>query len=144
VSGHTRAPVAVPTTEAYVQALRALEPRLGESRRRMLTWHYGEPSRVTTATDMAEAMGYTSHHPANAQYGRLGQMVAEALGHGDVHIGVSTLVTMVWPQRVANAEWLWIMRPEVVRALEMLGWVERKPEYLHNREPSEADVQESV
>jgi hypothetical protein len=73
-----------------------------------------------------------SFHPANLHYGKLGQLVAEALGYDDIHIGISTLVRMVRPRYVANGEWLWIMRPQVAMALEQLEWVEQEPEYLRH------------
>lgn len=86
----------------------------------MVINHYQARCRVTTATDMAISIGYNNFSAANAQYGRLGSMVAEALGLGK--LGVSTLVLMVPPSE-ANREWLWVMRENVTKALEKLKWV---------------------
>lgn len=50
-------------------------------------------------------------------------MVANELGLDD--LGVITLVLMIPPDNYSTREWLWVMRENVAKALEDLGWVKR-------------------
>jgi hypothetical protein len=68
-------------------------------------------------------VNYNSHSAGNSQYGALGSMVAQELGLGK--LGVITLVLMIEPNNYSTKEWLWIMRDNVAKALEQLGWVKK-------------------
>ena len=104
------------TADDYIDAFR----RAGVSShgRRILLTHYHAPGQTISATQMSKAMGYRNHGGANLHYGILGKRIGENLGWGKPNLHV--LVEFEKPER----EWLWIMRPEVSRALERLGWTD--------------------
>lgn len=108
-----------PSPEQYVYALRA--SGVTETQRRMLQVHYDAPSRTITATQMARALGYKHYGVANSQYGNLGRKVRELLGGAADSIDQRLGMFVTFDKR--NDEWHWVMRPEVARALEMLGLV---------------------
>ncbi len=118
-----RPPAKVPSVSEYVSAFRQIEHKLTKKHKAMLELHYKSYCHVTTATDMAIAMKYKDFRGANGQYGGLGSMVSETMGLG--RLGVITLTLMVPANTVGNPEWLWVMRDNVVKALEQLGWVEK-------------------
>lgn len=72
---------------------------------------------------MAAQAGYKSFSVANLFYGKLGGLVGERLGlaEKDCHVGV--LVEFIKPGTEGNSEWVWVMRPELAKALESLSWV---------------------
>lgn len=115
-------PKLVPSVKDYVSAFRKIEAEMKPNQCKMLKEHYKSDCHITTATDLAIALKYKNFNAANMQYGKLGSMVSNALGLG--HLGVITLVLMV-PPSAANSEWLWVMRDNVVEALEKLGWVDK-------------------
>src|SRR5690349_9466893 len=118
-----KAPEFVPSVEDYVAAFRMIEERITRNQRQMLIEHYNSYCHITTATDMAIAVGYTGFIAANGQYGRLGSMVSNSLGLGS--LGVITIALMVPPFGKVIGEWLWVMRANVAEALEQLEWVEK-------------------
>jgi len=118
-----KAPELVPSVKEYILAFRMIENLMTEKQRKMLVEHYKSYCNVTTSTDLALLTGYKDFSAANNQYGRLGSMVSNALDLGS--LGVITLVLMVPPQENVISEWLWVMRANVVEALERLRWVEK-------------------
>lgn len=117
-----KAPQYVPSVEDYMTAFESVKPRMTIKQRKMLAIHYGWYGRIITATDLALLVNYDGPGGAKLQYGKLGSMVSNALGLGA--LGVITIALMVPPQKAGNQEWLWVMRDNVARALEQLGWVE--------------------
>ncbi len=96
----------------------------------MLRAQYSATNKTITATRLAEAVGYENYNAVNLQYGTLGREIAEVLGY--------------MPPKRRNGEpiWFWtissgndasdetidghyefIMRPELVEALEEMKWV---------------------
>jgi len=118
-----KAPEKVPSVKEYVTAFRKIENKMTEKQKQMLVEHYHSNSHVTTATDIAIKVDFNSHGGANIQYGMLGSMVSEALGLG--RLGVITLTLMIAPDNYSTKEWLWVMRENVAKALEELGWVKK-------------------
>lgn len=112
----------VPSVEKYKAALEMLEDELCDSDLKMLKIHYARPAHTLSATDMAEAMGYANYGAANLRYGRLGGRLCEQL-NVSLKYKVNALCSFVKPNTQGNEYWLWVMRPEVVQALEELGWV---------------------
>src|SRR5450631_1533843 len=55
----TKAPK--PTAKAYLAALRKILPTLSDGHLAMLKAHYHAPNRVLTATQLAEAAGYSGY-----------------------------------------------------------------------------------
>lgn len=118
-----KTPEFTPSVKEYVKAFRKIESKMTEKQMQMLIEPYNSNSHVTTATDLAQSVDYNSHSAANSQYGTLGSMVSQELGLGD--LGVTTLVLMIEPNHYSTNEWLWIMRENVAKALEELGWVKK-------------------
>lgn len=96
----------------------------------MLKAQYSMPNHTITATQLAEAVGFQNYNATNLQYGTLGKEVARHLGYE--------------PPKRSNGEsiWFWmlssgneasgstmdghyefVMRPELVKALETMNWV---------------------
>ncbi|MBE7435439.1 MAG: hypothetical protein HS100_16105 [Anaerolineales bacterium] len=116
-------PENVPSVKEYLAAFQKIESKMTEKQKQMLIEHYNSDCHVTTATDLAISVEFNSHGAANMQYGILGSMVSEALGLGK--LGVITLVLMIPPNNYSTKEWLWVMRENVAKALEQLGWVKK-------------------
>jgi putative restriction endonuclease len=107
------------TATDYATALRAIQ--LYQHDRELLVTNYHAPDRTITATQMARALGFSSHGGANLHYGTLSKRVGTHLGvpiPDDAALWV--LVTMEWPE----GEYEWTLRPQVAGALEHLGWVQ--------------------
>lgn len=119
----SKAPERVPSVKEYKAAFQKIKGEMTEKQYQMLEEHYKAFCYVTTATDLAGAVKYSGPGGAKLQYGILGSMVSDALGLGS--LGVITLALMVPPDHFAIGEWLWVMRANVAKALEELGWVEK-------------------
>lgn len=117
------------TAQEYAEALERIADRgIAPVRKRMLLTHYAMPGHLATARHLAAAVrrNYT-HAFANMQYGGLAGQVYRALRlryHGDK---LWTLAT--WPESPVDSrgEFSFRMRPEVVRAIELLGWNKNLP-----------------
>lgn len=83
---------------------------------KMLQVHYYAPDHSLTATQMSKAMGYKNFNASNLHYGKLGKLVGEFLGW----IPETTLYVLVEFEK-QNDECIWIMRTEVVKAIERLN-----------------------
>jgi hypothetical protein len=116
----------VPPAKAFREAFLALEPRMTETRRRILGVHYRALDRQLTMTQIAQAVGWRSYSSANSHYGRLAKLVAEEVGFSQRGCHLFTLCTFVRPQEKGD-HWLIIMRKEVADALKSLGWFEGRP-----------------
>jgi hypothetical protein len=130
------AEMTVPAVAEYVSALRAIQ--ITDNQRKMLRFHHSSPGHVVSATLLAREAGFEDFSGANLQYGLLAAEVLRQLGRdlGDrVKIGI--LVHFVDPHFAANAEFLWVMRPQVVEALEELGWVQKTSHLLYPDETLE-------
>ncbi len=112
-----------PSAEQYEQAFLAIEGRITPAQKAMLNAHYHARGRVITATSLARAVKYESYQAADLHYGLLAQMLCEVLRLPDTGIELDVLVALIPPGTQANAHWLFVMRGEVARALEALGWV---------------------
>ena len=128
-----KAPKYVPSVKEYNLAFQKFKPQISEKQLCMLIIHYKWYCRVLTATDLALLVEYNGPGGAKLQYGKLGSMVSKALGLGS--LGVTTLALMVPPHKAGNPEWLWVMRENVARALEQLGWVTKTSDMFYPTEP---------
>jgi predicted HNH restriction endonuclease len=123
----------VATKEEFIKALLKVRDN-GKIRNTkfldMLRAQYSAENHTITATRLAEAAGYENYNAANLQYGTLGHEIADVLNYE--------------PPKRKNGEpmWFWtissgkdaseknidghyefIMRPELVAALEEMKWV---------------------
>jgi predicted HNH restriction endonuclease len=109
----------IPTAIDFEKALKEIKNT--DLQMNMLERHYQSPSFTITATEMANALGYPHYSVSNGNYGKLGSLLGDALGwqpKDSIH-KVSVLVEFAKPEN----HWQWIMRPQLVSALEKLGWV---------------------
>jgi hypothetical protein len=122
----------VPSVSDYVAALRAIEPSITAKQRELLRVHHDAPARVISATRLAVAVGFENYNAVNLQYGLLAREIARALGIdlGDF-VAAGILVEFVHPDTAANEHFLWVLRPNVVQALEDLGWARRDSHLLY-------------
>ncbi len=104
--------------DAYVRALRALEP-LNTTHRNLLVAHYRAPERTTTFTQLAQVVGLNGYRAVNMQYGALGKKVCEQLGCR-LKTQVKIFGTFSKPP---GSDWRLTMRSELAGALERLEWV---------------------
>lgn len=107
---------------AYRAALELLESTLPEKHRLLLVRHYEAPKRIITARQLAAKVGYPSYGTVNLQYGTLARRVCEILGQRH-RFHVLALATFLPGTPESDGELRWVMKPEVARALEELGWV---------------------
>ena len=112
-----------PSAKAFREAFLALEPRMTDTRRRILEVHYRALGQQLTMTQIAEAVGWKSYSSANSHYGRLAKLVGEQVGFRQRGCHLFTLCTFVRPAEKGD-HWLIIMRKEVATALKSLGWFE--------------------
>ena len=122
----------LPSVADYVAAFQATEARITPKQRELLLVHHSAQARVTSATRLAEAVGFENYNAVNLQYGLLARQIADQLGielHDSVVAGV--LVDFVDPGFAANEHYLWVLRPNVAQALEDLGWAPRVSHLLY-------------
>jgi hypothetical protein len=117
----------LPSVDEYVAAFSAIQAKLTDGHRAMLSAHYHAPNYRTTATKLAEAAGYKSYGGANLQYARLGMTLAEYLScplprHLD-GAPFPTALLVEWTQN-PKEEWYCTLHPQVVKALEIVGLTE--------------------
>jgi hypothetical protein len=109
------------TTENYRDAFLALGAQMTSTRRKLLATHHQCYRHQATMSQLAEAMGWHSYSSANAQYGRLAQLIADQLGFKQTGAYLSALCTFIEPEQPGD-HWLIIMRPQVTEALMQLAW----------------------
>ncbi|MCR4319879.1 MAG: hypothetical protein NUV74_06030 [Candidatus Brocadiaceae bacterium] len=105
------------TSDDYVSAFRSIN--ILPHHLKMLQANYYAPDHTLTATQMSKAMGYKNFNASNLHYGKLGRLVGKIIGW----VPKTTLHVLVEFEKPGR-EWLWIMRPEVIQAIERLGWNE--------------------
>lgn len=122
----------VATKEEFQQALLKLRDK---SRFRntkyldLLKAQYSSPNHTITATKLAEAVGYANYNAANLQYGSLGHELAEVLGYTPPErsngepIWFWTISTGNDVESDPSGHYEFVMRPELVEALEGMRWV---------------------
>jgi hypothetical protein len=120
--------VRVPTTPDPVLApVVAVLARARRRQREMLQAHYRAAGRRLTATGLAQAAGCRHYAYANRWYGQMGR---ELYGVAPSRIdrwtaaGAPVFTTMLATDvtKPGDVERVWELRPEVARAVEMLGW----------------------
>lgn len=116
-----------PGFQEYVAAFQAID-NLQDYHRQILQIHYQAHEQTITAKQLAQAMGYSHYGVANMRYGRLAHLVGEKLAYHPGPCKLNTLVTI----EHRKGEWHWILRPEVSKALEALGWVVNESQKLPN------------
>ena len=118
----------VPTVAEYKSAFLACRPALKSERGwswplEMLKANYYAPEHTTTSASIARTVGLASYSAANLRYGTYSKALCAELGR-DPKFKVAILVKFTGG--APNSEDVrWTMLPQVVQALEELGWVRR-------------------
>ncbi len=111
-----------PSQERYREVLRIASHWMTPKQRKMLTIHLNARNQTTTVTQMAEAMKFENYGAVNLHYGFLASKIAERM-KWTVPDGEPELTTLVAFDRTGPEEhWKLIMRPQLVAALQSLGW----------------------
>lgn len=83
---------------------------------------------------LAAAVGYKNWNAANLQYGRLARQMAESLGILQAPLsdtfpgGFWGYVLMEWAGESSTpGDTAFVMRPELVSAIERQGWITHRP-----------------
>lgn len=115
---------------ATEKALLAIWNHLSPGQIAMLRAHYKAPGKALTATQLATAAKYKSYSAVNLHYGRVGWMMFGELPRvlpidPDSNRPIYTFAIADGPSepRPRGEEWVWTMRPEVARALELAALV---------------------
>jgi hypothetical protein len=121
-AGFEDSPSTVPKAALYSDALARLSGRMSDIQRALLAAHYRAPGHAATARELAEATGIAEWEVVNAQYGRLGAMLRDALDFRAEGQQSYAIASFLPPGVRGNTEWLWIMHPELAEALSSQGW----------------------
>lgn len=127
---------AAPSEVATAQALLTIWNYLTPPQIAMLRAHYNAPGRALTATQLSQVANYKSYSGVNLRYGRVGWMLFGELPRNlpiDPKTGkpVYTFALADGPPepRAKAEEWIWTMRPEVARGLEIAGLVPQHADF---------------
>ena len=121
----------IATVQQFEKALRQVEADgLPESHLAMLNAQYRAPDRAISASTLAKSAAYKSYHGANLQYGKLAFTIAKALGYTPT---LGSDGTPLWWTTLSYSDpdalepgsghFLFIMRPELAKALTSLKWI---------------------
>jgi predicted HNH restriction endonuclease len=111
----------VPSPKVFAQLFKRMDDsgRLSDIDKEMLRCHYEAPARTLTPRMMSQLMGWRGQI-ANSHYGRLARRVSEELQwQPDDEYHVYSLILGSRP----GLDYVWKLRPQVARALELLRWV---------------------
>ena len=114
------------SADDYLRAFDAIRDDISDLQRQLLRAHYSAPNRSVTARRLAIAVGLANFNAANLHYGKLGRLLFSVLGKPAGADNVFILANLVPPGERGNKEWLWVMRPQVAQALQLLGFVPLK------------------
>ena len=112
------------TAAQYREAFARLREEAKPYQLRPLELHRASPGGTATMTQLADALGYRSYHGVNLIYGQFAALLCDRLGlsaEDRPDPGTAVLATFEKPDGDA-AQWRLTLRPEVVRALDDLGW----------------------
>lgn len=96
----------------------------------MLKAHYRSTDYKISATRLAEAAGYSSYSTGNEQYGYFAHKICDILSYTPEirdtgEEAWTTAICVGSPQKDNQGHFQWILRPEVIEALEGLGLVKK-------------------
>ena len=124
-------PAPIATAEQFKAALLSVRDRIGITPKdlAMLRAHCRAPHHITTAGQLAQATGYPNHSTANLHYGTFAHRVADALkfrpgpfSDGRPHWWLTLASGNDEAPQTEDGHYEWIMRPELVQALEEMKW----------------------
>lgn len=113
------------TQADFLGALSTVEPAMTGAQREMLRGHVNAAHQELSMQSIAELGGYADYATANAQYGRLGRLFAEALGiDPDQLTNKVQCICVAAGKTDAAGHFVWRLRPQLAEALREAGWVE--------------------
>jgi hypothetical protein len=113
----------LPDQETYRIALRTMElsKELSPTYRKLLRAHHAAPAHTIRTMDLAAAMGWDTHAPVNLHYGtfaaKLGSKMRWKKGLDRPEADAIVTFEGAGPD---DPQTLWIMHPQLARALEEL------------------------
>jgi hypothetical protein len=123
-------PTSIATATQFKTALLAVRDRIGISPKDLaiLKAHCRAPSHTISTFRLAQEIGSPNYSTVNMQYGTLAHHVADALHHtpgpfpdGKTHWW-HTLAYGNNGEPIEAEHYAWIMRPELVQALQEMRW----------------------
>jgi hypothetical protein len=92
----------------------------------LLKTHFLAPEHTITVSELAKAVDYENYNAVNLQYGTFADHICNALGRlGKPEVRLAILAST--PNKGEEKEhWKLVMRPELVQALQGLGWFGKK------------------
>jgi len=118
-------PSQLPTVEDYRKALAHMI--LSPNQKALLQSYYWAPDHTITMGELARAVGSPGTQGVGLQYGRLAFRIREALNWKGLPWDFDILGTSIPAGERGNVDWLYVMRPELARALELQKWFRKKP-----------------
>lgn len=113
----------LPSAEAYVAAFKKIEHAMSDKQKALLIAQYNFPDHRATATELAKSVGEKTFRAVNSIYGKLGTAVRKAVGFAGPGQQSSVLSSFYRPDDGDDHDCQFVMHPQVVYALEQLGWV---------------------
>jgi hypothetical protein len=124
-------PAPIATAAQFKAALLAVRDRIGIDPKvlAMLRAHCRAPNHTTSTFQLSKELGHAGHGDVNKSYGRFAHDVCDALHvvlppapSGDPHWWRTLAFGNDDAPRVDSGHYEWIMRPELVQALQELKW----------------------
>lgn len=113
--------------ERYYSALISVERRMTSSQLKMLRGHASAPRGEMSMLSIAKLGGYGEYAAANIQYGKLGSLFAKELCVDARALDNRVMaICKAADERPPSAQFLWRMRPQLIKALEEAGWIEQQ------------------
>ena len=107
-----------PSVFEYRSALEAIRYQVTPNQIRLLMAHFAAKNHIATARQLAQSVGFKS---SNLQYGKFASALCKALGKKVNSDDVYILLRTDTP-KIKGVDRPLTMRPEVVQAIEELGW----------------------
>jgi hypothetical protein len=115
-----------PTVEEYKDALGQIAGLLTPNQKALLRAHYCAREHTVTTEQLARAVGSPGSQGVELQYGRVVYSLQKVLGWQGCDWTENVIGT--WIRSGDPAEWVYVMRPELVAALRCRRWIR-----LHGR-----------
>ena len=123
-------PTSIATAKQFKTALLSVRDRVGISTKdlALLRAHCRAPDHTISTLRLAQDLGFPNYSTVNMQYGTLAHHIADALHHipgpfpdGKTHWW-HTLAFGNNAESIEAESYEWIMRPELVQALQEMRW----------------------
>ena len=139
-----------PTTDELVAGFNLIRSRMTQQETEMLVNHYHAEGRSMTMHELAMSMGFESYRTANLRYGNLAKKLYTEIGYPPPQSQNTTGTFWILglgefiDRRSEGLDMLCVMRPEVARALEIVGMVTPNNRSATFDDESELDQDEIV